>query len=205
MSLTTVDQKQEQIIEAALKRFAHFGISKTTMAEIADDLSISKASLYYYFPDKTSLVIAVGEQIFSDFISAQQHVLDKSTDFEEGLIEVLDVRLAFGQKYYMMHIGDGQSDINTNDPRFKLLLNDLKSKEHQSIAHHISKYQEKGILKEIDSEETAHVFLEMLIGIWIFQTHVNNKGLFPSSDIFEDIKIKSKRIVSIFCDGIKGN
>ena len=57
------DQKQEAIIEAAIKRFAHFGVSKTTMAEIAADLSFSKASLYYYFPDKLNLFAAVFKTI----------------------------------------------------------------------------------------------------------------------------------------------
>lgn len=45
------DLKREAIIEAAIKRFAHFGVGKTTMTEIGNDLSLSKASLYYYFPD----------------------------------------------------------------------------------------------------------------------------------------------------------
>ncbi|RYZ16531.1 MAG: TetR family transcriptional regulator, partial [Chitinophagaceae bacterium] len=35
------DQKRESILEAAIRRFAHFGVSKTTMNEIAADLSIS--------------------------------------------------------------------------------------------------------------------------------------------------------------------
>ena len=57
------DKKREAIIEAAKKRFSHFGVGKTTMNEIADDLSISKASLYYYFPDKLNLYAAVLQTI----------------------------------------------------------------------------------------------------------------------------------------------
>ena len=33
-----VDEKKFIILEAAKKRFAHFGMAKTTMAEIAKDL-----------------------------------------------------------------------------------------------------------------------------------------------------------------------
>jgi AcrR family transcriptional regulator len=57
------DKKKTLIIEAAQKRFSHFGVGKTTMNEIADDLSISKASLYYYFPDKLNLYAAVLQKI----------------------------------------------------------------------------------------------------------------------------------------------
>ena len=46
--------KVKLIIEASQRRFGLYGIEKTSMREIADDLKLSKASLYYYFPDKES-------------------------------------------------------------------------------------------------------------------------------------------------------
>ncbi|HBI89157.1 MAG TPA: TetR/AcrR family transcriptional regulator, partial [Sphingobacterium sp.] len=52
------DVKRIKILEAATRRFAHFGMAKTTMSEIAKDLNFSKALLYYYFPDKNSLYSA---------------------------------------------------------------------------------------------------------------------------------------------------
>ena len=48
-------EKLSKVLDAAQKRFARFGLSKTTMNDIADDLGVSKASLYYYFPDKESI------------------------------------------------------------------------------------------------------------------------------------------------------
>ncbi|MBK6915168.1 MAG: TetR/AcrR family transcriptional regulator [Ignavibacteriales bacterium] len=49
------NEKRIQIIRAAAKRFARNSISKTTLDEIARDLRISKASLYYYFESKDRL------------------------------------------------------------------------------------------------------------------------------------------------------
>ncbi|WP_262496286.1 TetR/AcrR family transcriptional regulator [Daejeonella oryzae] len=46
-------------MRCAIKRFCHFGISKTSMAEIAEDLSMSKTAMYYYFPDKQNIILAV--------------------------------------------------------------------------------------------------------------------------------------------------
>ena len=205
MSSAGLDQKQEQIVEAALKRFSHFGVAKTTMSEIADDLSISKASLYYYFPDKTALVLSVGENILTALMQQQEEALEKCEDFEEGIQEILAIRISFGQKYFMMHIGDGQSDINTNDPRFKILLKNLKLKELKSVARHIQRFQDKGVLKAMDALETAQILIDVLVGVWITEVHVHHKCLFPSDKMFEDITLKSKRIISIFCDGIKRN
>jgi AcrR family transcriptional regulator len=61
------DNRKEQIIKAALKRFSHFGIGKTTMNEIAEDSSISKGNIYYYFADKNTLVTEVVYELLHQF------------------------------------------------------------------------------------------------------------------------------------------
>ncbi|HEY4784669.1 MAG TPA: helix-turn-helix domain-containing protein, partial [Bacteroidales bacterium] len=48
-------EKLEVILKAAQKRFGLYGLEKTTMKEIASDMGMSKAALYYYFPDKEGL------------------------------------------------------------------------------------------------------------------------------------------------------
>ena len=55
-------EKIDQIIESAQKRFGIFGLMKTTMREIAEDLNMSKGLLYYYFPDKEHLYKAGGRK-----------------------------------------------------------------------------------------------------------------------------------------------
>ncbi|UZJ66593.1 TetR/AcrR family transcriptional regulator [Sphingobacterium sp. KU25419] len=42
---SNTDNKKELIIAAAIRRFAHYGFSKTTMNEIAEDVKITKANL----------------------------------------------------------------------------------------------------------------------------------------------------------------
>lgn len=49
------DERKKQIIKAALKRFVKHGISKTSLDEIARDVRIGKATLYYYFKSKEEL------------------------------------------------------------------------------------------------------------------------------------------------------
>ena len=56
------EDKRNNILEIAQKRFGMYGLAKTTMQEIANDLGMSKGSLYYYFPDKERLYAAVLEK-----------------------------------------------------------------------------------------------------------------------------------------------
>ena len=54
------DDKQDRIISVANQMFAHFGIKKTTMDEIAKKARMGKSTLYYYFKSK--------EEIFAEVI-----------------------------------------------------------------------------------------------------------------------------------------
>src|SRR5208282_6109534 len=50
------------IIEAAKKRFSHFGYAKTTMAEVATDCSMSPGNLYRFFPGKLDIAEAIATE-----------------------------------------------------------------------------------------------------------------------------------------------
>ena len=94
------DKKRDQILEKAVMRFAHFGIQKTTMNEIADDLSMSKPSVYYYFPDKISLVMAVINRIISEYQDRLAELFSRSENLHDAIFSMLDLRREFFQKYF---------------------------------------------------------------------------------------------------------
>lgn len=63
--------KKEQIIKAAQELFARFGLNKTTIEDIARNLRMAKASIYYYFKNKESIyeeVIKKEGQVIKDEI-----------------------------------------------------------------------------------------------------------------------------------------
>ncbi|HAL51791.1 MAG TPA: TetR/AcrR family transcriptional regulator, partial [Sphingobacterium sp.] len=94
------DVKRIKILEAATRRFSHFGMAKTTMSEIAKDLNFSKALLYYYFPDKNSLYSAVFEYVIDKMIEDIEEVIDKGGDFEEIMMYSIDMRVKIINQYY---------------------------------------------------------------------------------------------------------
>jgi AcrR family transcriptional regulator len=51
-------QTRALILDAAGKRFRHYGYQKTTMAEIAKDLSMSTGNLYRFYPSKLDIAEA---------------------------------------------------------------------------------------------------------------------------------------------------
>jgi AcrR family transcriptional regulator len=56
---STNGETRQEILRAALKRFAHAGYAATSVQQIVADANVSKPALYYYFKDKAGLFQAL--------------------------------------------------------------------------------------------------------------------------------------------------
>ena len=52
-------EMRDRIVRAAEQRFRHYGYGKTTVSEIAADLSVSSAYIYKFFDSKVAICEAV--------------------------------------------------------------------------------------------------------------------------------------------------
>ncbi|HWA89391.1 MAG TPA: TetR/AcrR family transcriptional regulator [Rhizomicrobium sp.] len=59
------DTIREQIVQAAKKRFSHFGYAKTTMAEVATDCAMSPGNLYRFYPGKLDIAEAIATEDYT--------------------------------------------------------------------------------------------------------------------------------------------
>lgn len=57
---------KDAIREAALRLFSTKGFELTSLREVADEVGITKASLYYHYASKQDLLLAVIEPVFAD-------------------------------------------------------------------------------------------------------------------------------------------
>lgn len=64
------DNIGERILDAARKRFAHFGYGKTTMAELASDCGMSPGNLYRFYPGKLDIADAIAREEESERLKA---------------------------------------------------------------------------------------------------------------------------------------
>lgn len=77
MPLENLDDTAKQILEAASRRFLHYGYKKTTMSEIADDCNMSTGNLYRYFPSKLDIAETFVRVLRSDHLDNLRRVLDR--------------------------------------------------------------------------------------------------------------------------------
>ncbi|RDC57306.1 TetR/AcrR family transcriptional regulator [Pedobacter chinensis] len=200
--MIVADKKREQIIEGAIKRFIHFGIGKTTMNDIAEDLSVSKPSLYYYFPDKRSLIVGVIEKVFTDYFDLLKKKYNPDASLENILFQTIDVRNTFFMKYFMLRISEGLPDI-FNDDSMKKKLTSLKNSEKVFYAQIFERAQEKGEIKHENMTHVAELYLESLMGLTNMCIMELGKDLLPDKKMVNKMAQKQKDLSSIFTRGLK--
>jgi AcrR family transcriptional regulator len=201
--MVETDKKRDTIIEGAIKRFIHYGINKTTMNEIAEDLSVSKPSLYYYFPDKNSLVLGVIEKIFDDYFKLIEQVLQADLSLEECMAGFIEIRHRFFQKYYMMHLSGNTPDPSLNSDVLKERFMKMKGRNVQLHADIFQKSMDKGEIAPTDANKTAELYIDSLTGITSLCIMHGNKELFPSKKEMKDILDKQLSLSAIFIKGLK--
>ncbi|HMR20056.1 MAG TPA: TetR/AcrR family transcriptional regulator [Sphingobacterium sp.] len=161
-----MDKRKEEIVEVALKRFAHYGFNKTTMNEIADDLNVTKANLYYYYPDKFALIKDVIRYVFMEIQREEEDLISSyQRNFLEVMFSLLELRASYLKKYYVLHINENLEWIKGVE------INEFLQECHQDDLRHLksfmSKAVESGELLVQDIDETCSVYIEIVKAISI--------------------------------------
>ncbi|MDB5205004.1 MAG: hypothetical protein JWR72_79 [Flavisolibacter sp.] len=196
---TEITVKQEQILEAAIRRFSHFGIAKTNLTEIADDLAITKQALSYYYPDKQSLILAVEEKLTTDYINKLKEEIQAVGSVEKGLIKLTEVKTNFFEKYFMLALQADHLE-NMPDGSLRSWKEELKNKELGLLIPLFEKGATDGELKPLDAAKTADIFLDTL---YAFSRCIKDKGALPDVAAFKDISTKQREVIRLFYKGLK--
>jgi len=194
------DKKRNLIINAALLRFAHYGLAKTTMTDIAKDISFSKALLYYYFPDKLSLYVSVIEHLMHTISKDILKSVEKTNTCTEGVLMVLQKRQGYIQKYYNLMEFNKLIGPDLPDDLYEKFSR-ARAFEIKIISSLLRRGVEKGEFQVENINLTTEVLVEALSGVH-FNILSRHKNICPSQDQFKQIFIKEKFLAKIFLSGL---
>ncbi|MFY0252933.1 TetR/AcrR family transcriptional regulator [Chitinophaga sp. 30R24] len=200
MQAETKDEMRDRILEAALKRFTHYGASKTTMNEIADDLHCSKASLYYYFPDKKAMHLAVLEKIAEAFYQEMEKEAKEVTSAATALYNIIDIRKVFISRFCRLEIFKILKDNSG------LILEEKKKAKQREIDLHTTIIKAGIALGEFDvkdPQETSALLVEATMGLrFSVPDHISDETDLDD-EMFAAVIEKQKHLLKIFIRGIK--
>lgn len=200
MSGLDKSNKEQIIIETAQKRFGLFGIEKTSMQEIADDLKLSKASLYYYFPDKERLYKAVVEKEQNEFITRLTERILSIKEPDLLLREYVNTRLSYFRS--LLNLSrlrlEAYSDLK---PVFRETMILFKEKEKEIIIKIFKDGIKKGIFFIEEPDKTASLFLDLLKGLRISVVN-DKKTLFIEQEEYDKLLYNTIVFTDIFIKGL---
>ncbi|MDR6737124.1 MULTISPECIES: TetR/AcrR family transcriptional regulator [unclassified Sphingobacterium] len=196
------DVKRIKILEAATRRFAHFGMAKTTMSEIAKDLNFSKALLYYYFPDKNSLYSAVFEYVIDKMIEDLEDVIGRGGDFEEIMMYSIDMRVKIINQYYNL-FEYTMKMVKELPDELEQVFKESYLREVEIIEKILKIGIDAGEIQVEDINETARILLYSLFGMRMGILKDMKNMLFPTKEEFDHILSLQKKMMKIFLNGLR--
>ncbi|GAB4290203.1 MAG: TetR/AcrR family transcriptional regulator [Ignavibacteriaceae bacterium] len=97
------NDRKNQIVKAAVKRFARHGLKKTTLAEIAGDLRIGKATIYHYFSSKEVLFYAALKYDASLYLEDLKNIFNnESLGLKERFVEYFQYKDSLQERYKLL-------------------------------------------------------------------------------------------------------
>lgn len=153
--------KRHAIIEAALNRFRRFGIRKTTMQEIAEDMNLAVGTLYLYFKNKDELIIGCAEQFAENHRSFVDELMRSDLPADEKLR-----RYAINRFRAVKEIRAGTSHT-AEIARAVIKLNPATAQEdsrqmYETVRGILAQGMERGLLHMTDPSRDAEIFLQTL-------------------------------------------
>lgn len=193
------DIKKDKILDSAYNRFLHYGYSKTTMNEIAGDVSMSKALLYYYFPDKSQLYVAVMRKLSNDYLLKLKS--GTFTNLEDAFTFQVNTQHNFIVTNYNFFDFFRLNEQNLPDAIWEI-IGGIHEAEIELLTNAIIREVELKTISPVENPEAiADVLLDALHGVRV-RSASQKKVFFPGKDQLNEIHEKRLLLVKIFVRGL---
>ena len=154
---------REKIIHKSAELFLNFGFKSVTMDDIANEMGISKKTIYQHFSNKTKLVEAVTFQLFDQICDGIDCICNKSVNPIEQLYDI--------KMFVMNHLKNEKSS-----PQFQLkkyypqIYEVLSFKQFEKMHVSVKESLQEGIdthlfRKSIDVEFISRMYFNGMTGV----------------------------------------
>jgi len=154
---------RDQIIKKSGELFLTLGFKSVTMDDIANELGISKKTIYVNFENKTKLVEAVTFSLFENICDGIDCIYESSTNPIE---ELYDIKM-----YVMNHLKNEQTSPQYQLKKYYPMIYDaLKIKQFDKMYGSVKESLQKGIENDlfrsnIDMDFISRMYFNGMTGI----------------------------------------
>lgn len=186
-------EKRQSIIEAAKTCFLNYGFKRTSMADIAKKVGISRPALYLHFENKEAIFRALSEQLHEATLEKAEKALQEEGKIGDRLLKAFEYRTVelFALVCDSVH-GEELIDINGKVADDIFLL--AKEKFVGMLTQALQESEENGeiILDNLDEslDMDARQAAELLINA--------TSGLKKAASTAEDFRLTLGRLIKLF-------
>ncbi|MBD2690630.1 TetR/AcrR family transcriptional regulator [Anabaena catenula] len=183
---------RNRVLDEAQRLFRTKGYNAVTMRDIAFEVGIRQASLYYHFPSKEKLFVAVTERMFAGHrIGLQQAIEKNNTDLRSQLHAVGGWFLSQPPIHFlsMLHTDMPMLD-EENTTRLSVCATESI---FEPICQIFIQAQERGEIRQVRSQLLAGFFLSVLESIPVVS---NSPGAAPKEVVVNEM-------ISVLLDGLQ--
>ncbi len=160
---------RERILDVALDLFIEKGFDKTSLREIAEQLGVTKAALYYHFASKEDILMALHLRLHEFGLDALNELSEEEATparWADLLDKIVDQMLAH-RKIFLLH--------QRNEAAFEALHREEHDAQHQDLQASVQRMLSDEGLSVRDRVRMAASFGAVL------------GGIFMSGDAFADV------------------
>ncbi|MBN2076165.1 MAG: TetR family transcriptional regulator [Dehalococcoidales bacterium] len=184
------DQK-ENIIENATALFVKNGYFKTSMADIARTVGVSKSTVYLVFPNKQSLFLECADDVIKEMLSDIRRYTNKYDSPVDKLARMAEYILtSYPHALEMLSVMDNIIGENNNMEEFEK-CREIYTEMTSIIIELLKEAQEEGIWPQVDLGLSAYLFVGIGRGLGSFMrltgqydTEPMMKALFSGTAFF---------------------
>lgn len=136
---------KDKIIHSAAELFLNLGFKSVTMDDIANELGISKKTIYSHFPTKTKLVEASTFHVLSNISCGVETIISQE---KNAIVELFDIK-----NFAMKHLKDNKSSPQFQLKKYYPKVYEAVQKNHLqimegSVIQNLEKGIENGLYRE---------------------------------------------------------
>lgn len=157
MPLENLDDTAKAILDAASKRFLHYGYGKTTMSEIAGDCNMSTGNVYRYFPSKLDIAESFVRVLRENQLTKMRQIAsDPEKTPQERLRDLLRAkfRLAYERFHNRPKAYELAAEILKERPQFAV---DWEEAEGEVIAGVLEAGEAEGVFARQNHRRLARI------------------------------------------------
>lgn len=181
-----MNSTKSQIINVALKMVSEKGYEWLSFQKIANEVGISKSSVYHYFKKKEDLGIEIVNMIGEEFRKEKEKFLIYKSEKEkiEGYLTEVNRK----DHLYNEVLAKLTFDFNGLSLKLQKKIKEISEIEYNFILDVLKKGVEKNEFKiKNNLEETATAIILMTIGIYLYARIFSHKQKNFSKYIIENI------------------